>query len=72
MDAFSSFLGRELTKRIEEQIAEYTKPLMEGTLTGYPEYQGRVGYLKGLRDALKFLDEIRLEDEENPLRRRMA
>ena len=63
MDALSSFLGRKLLERIEARRAEYLRPLLNGQATDYPDYKGRVGYLKALADVEEMIEAIRLDED---------
>jgi hypothetical protein len=60
MDAASVFLGRELMKRMEEQKGKQTEMVLIGACRDYADYKGKVGYLKGLTDCLKWIEEISL------------
>lgn len=66
MDAASVYIARKLVERIEEKREEMTRPLILGQAADFADYKDRAGYLRGLADALRWLEEIRFDDEERP------
>lgn len=51
-------LFSKLEVKIEERINSVSSTLLEGAAQDYPSYKDWTGYVRGLRDALKLLDEI--------------
>ena len=51
----------KLEARINEAVENRSISIAEGAATDYPHYKENVGYIRGLRDALKFCDEIEAE-----------
>lgn len=51
-------LFAKLQAKIEERINSVGSSLLMGTAQDYPSYKDWVGYVRGLRDAIKLLDEI--------------
>ena len=45
-------LYRKLEARIEEERRSLAEALLQGSAQNYEDYKSRVGYLKGLSDAL--------------------
>lgn len=64
MDAASVFALRKLIERIEEKQREMTKPLILGQAIDFADYRQRAGFLAGLADVRRWIEEISLEDEE--------
>lgn len=51
-------LFSKLQVKIEERINSVSDTLLQGAATDYPSYKDWTGYVRGLRDAVKLLDEI--------------
>lgn len=51
-------LFAKLQAKIEERINTVSNTLLEGVAQDYPSYKDWTGYVRGLRDAVRFLDEI--------------
>jgi hypothetical protein len=66
MDATSNFLGRKLLERLREKEAVLQPILLAGRAQDFADYKQRAGYLEGLRDAIRWIEEISLEDERRP------
>lgn len=47
-----------LLAKIQEVIVNRTEELTSGSASSYEVYKYNVGYLNGLRDALKLADEV--------------
>lgn len=47
-----------LEKKIEETLQSRMASLASGAAADYPLYKENVGYMNGLRDALKLCDEV--------------
>ena len=52
MASLDLLLYRKLQERIEEEKQNLSESILEGSAQNYEEYKNRVGYLKGLSDAL--------------------
>ncbi len=48
----------KLQAKVEERINSVSGTLLEGSAQDYPSYKDWVGYIRGLRDAVRLLDEI--------------
>ena len=51
----------QLEAKINEAVENRSISIADGAATDYPHYKENVGYIRGLRDALKFCDEIEAE-----------
>lgn len=58
MASLDLFLYRRVQERIEEEKRNYSETLLNGSAINYEDYKNRVGYLKGLTDALIWAKEI--------------
>lgn len=58
MASLDLFLYRRVQERIEEERRNYSETLLNGSAINYEDYKNRVGYLKGLTDALIWAKEI--------------
>lgn len=58
MASLDLFLYRKIQERIEEEKRNYSETLLNGSAINYEDYKNRVGYLKGLTDALIWAKEI--------------
>jgi len=63
MDATSFELGRQLVKRVQEQQAARLPPMVAGNCADFGAYKFQAGYLTGLNDVLRWLQEINLADD---------
>jgi hypothetical protein len=61
MAGLDLLLYRRLQERIEEEKRNHEESLLSGFAANYEEYKNRVGYLKGLSDALIWAKET-MED----------
>lgn len=52
MASLDLLLYRKLQERIEEEKQSLSVNILNGSAQTYEEYKNRVGYLKGLSDAL--------------------
>lgn len=52
MASLDLVLYRKLEDRIEEERRSLAEQLLQGSAQNYEDYKSRVGYLKGLSDAL--------------------
>jgi hypothetical protein len=52
MASLDLLLYRKLQERIEEEKQNLSESILAGSAQNYEEYKNRVGYLKGLSDAL--------------------
>jgi len=52
MASLDLLLYRKLQERIEEEKQNHAESLLNGSAQTYEDYKNRVGYLKGLSDAL--------------------
>lgn len=59
-----SHIGRMLEAKIAEVLVERQQDIGSGSAKTYDQYRQQVGYLHGLRDALKYLDDIEREPDE--------
>lgn len=48
----------KLQVRIDDQIKSVSDSILRGDPKSYEAYKDWVGYIRGLRDAIKFADEI--------------
>ena len=64
MDSTSFELGRQLFKRIGEQQAARLPVLIAGDCADFAAYKFQAGYLTGLNDVIRWLEEINLADDE--------
>jgi len=55
-----------LEAKINEAVESRADSLISGGAIDYPTYQFNVGYINGLRDALKLCDEIEAEFDNAP------
>lgn len=53
----------QLEAKINEAVENRSKSIASGDASDYPHYKENVGYILGLRDALKLCDEIAAESE---------
>jgi hypothetical protein len=58
MASLDLFLLRKLQERLEEETRNYSEAVLNGSAATYEDYKYRVGYLKGLSDALIWAKEI--------------
>jgi hypothetical protein len=68
MDAASLFFGRRLLELIQDKQGEMQKPLLLGQALDFPDYKQRAGYLRGLADVVKWMEDITMEDETREMR----
>jgi hypothetical protein len=61
MAGLDLLLYRRLQERIEEEKQNHEESILHGFAANYEEYKNRVGYLKGLSDALIWAKET-MED----------
>lgn len=61
MASLDLVLYRKLQDRIEEEKRNLSESILAGSAQNYEEYKNRVGYLKGLSDALIWAKEV-MED----------
>ena len=61
MASLDLVLYRKLEDRIEEERRSLAEQLLQGSAQNYEDYKSRVGYLKGLSDALIWAKEV-MED----------
>jgi len=61
MASLDLLLYRKLEERIEEERQNHSESLLNGSAQTYEDYKNRVGYLKGLSDALIWAKET-MED----------
>jgi hypothetical protein len=52
MASLDLLLYRKLEERIEEERQNHSESILAGSAQTYEDYKNRVGYLKGLSDAL--------------------
>ena len=52
MATLDLLLYRRLEERIEEERRNYSESILAGSAQNHEDYKYRVGYLKGLSDAL--------------------
>jgi len=64
MDAWSGYLARELHRRIGERRADWARVLIEGRAIDHADYRHKVGYVRGLDDAIAILEDIKSQDEK--------
>ena len=53
-----------LRQAIEAEIEENGACLVDGVASTYPEYKGRVGYIKGLKRAVELCEESEKPEAE--------
>jgi|APFre7841882654_1041346.scaffolds.fasta_scaffold172309_2 hypothetical protein len=58
MSTLDIYFFRKLIEKLEEEKNVYGLALTEGGAQSYEEYTSRVGYLKGLSDAIAWAYEI--------------
>jgi hypothetical protein len=51
-----------LDGKIQEAVERMVESLVEGGASDYPKYKEIVGYVRGLKDALKYCEEIETEN----------
>ena len=61
MASLDLVLYRKLQDRIEEERRSHAEAILQGSAQNYEDYKNRVGYLKGLSDALIWAKET-MED----------
>lgn len=54
----------QLEQKVMEAIETRVQSMADGAVADYPQYQFNVGYLRGLKDALKIADDIEGEFEQ--------
>jgi len=64
MDAYSNFLARKLTERIQEQQRSRLRVLIQGVAQDFPDYKFRAGYLQALTDVENWIGEINAEEDD--------
>jgi hypothetical protein len=65
MDAYSIFIAKKLTERIEAKQAEMLRPLINGAATDFPDYKKRAGYLEALGHVIEWIGEINAEEDND-------
>lgn len=60
----SSNLARLFLVKLAEVLDTRTDELSLGQCKDYSSYREEVGYLRGLRDAIKIIDELEREPDE--------
>jgi len=58
MASLDLFLYRRLQERLEDERQNFSEAVLNGSAQSYEDYKNRVGYLKGLSDALIWAKEI--------------
>ena len=58
MASLDLFLDRRLQERLEDERQNFSEAVLNGSAQSYEDYKNRVGYLKGLSDALIWAKEI--------------
>ena len=58
MASLDLLLFRKLQERIEEEMRSHADSLLAGSAQNYEEYKNRVGYIKGMTDALIWAKEV--------------
>lgn len=61
MASLDLLLFRKLEEKINEERRNQADNILLGSAQNYEEYKNRVGYLKGLSDALVWANEINEE-----------
>jgi len=51
-----------LDGKIQEAVERMAESLVDGGASDYPSYKDTVGYIRGLKDALKYCEEIEAEN----------
>ena len=60
----SSLFARMLRVKIAEVLEARASEMTIGVCKDYPSYREEVGYIRGLRDALTFSEEVEREPDE--------
>lgn len=61
MASLDLLLYRKLQEKIDEERQSLAEAILQGSAQNHEEYKNRVGYLKGLSDALIWAKEV-MED----------
>ena len=61
MASLDLLLYRKLQEKIDKERQSLAEAILQGSAQNYEEYKSRVGYLKGLSDALIWAKEV-MED----------
>ena len=61
MASLDLLLYRKLQEKIDEERQSLAEAILQGSAQNYEEYKSRVGYLKGLSDALIWAKDV-MED----------
>lgn len=59
-----SNLGRLFEAKVTEVLVTRQEEMSNGAAKSFEQYRQQVGYLHGLRDALKLMDELEREPDE--------
>lgn len=60
----NSLFGRMFSAKVAEVLEARAKEMTLGLCKDYPAYREEVGYIRGLKDALVFAEEVEREPDE--------
>lgn len=55
---------KTIRAQLEKKHQSGAQQLIDGSASDHADYRGRVGYLKGLADAIKTVDDVMKADNE--------